>query len=203
MHVTAVFESWHIGDGNYPPLATGEIVNLAYQVEANEPLARDEPAPWFQVDDFAECAFRARVLAVFRQGRGSPVVALDAGDFRFYVERDDCSVLSPGDWVRGRGTLLFDYYVWSETICKDKDAPDIFRTQRVQRIRRVRLPSKHVHRAGSSVSHPTRLPPAEFGPDDIVELSTMEGEELSEEFFFIDLDDAPAETVAKRTFLGG
>ena len=33
MSLTAIFESWHIGDGNYPPLNEGQLVDLSFELE--------------------------------------------------------------------------------------------------------------------------------------------------------------------------
>ncbi|HWS53171.1 MAG TPA: hypothetical protein VN228_03560 [Pyrinomonadaceae bacterium] len=33
MNLTAIFESWHVGDGNYPPLRKGQLVNLSFELE--------------------------------------------------------------------------------------------------------------------------------------------------------------------------
>jgi hypothetical protein len=33
VQLTAVFETWHIGDGNYPPLRKGQLVNLSFELE--------------------------------------------------------------------------------------------------------------------------------------------------------------------------
>ena len=36
MNLTACFESWHIGDGNSPPLSRGDLVSLSFEVWAEE-----------------------------------------------------------------------------------------------------------------------------------------------------------------------
>ena len=50
--LTAVFESWHIGNGNYPPLRRGEQVNLSFEIEplAIDPLAADEPESFVHLE---------------------------------------------------------------------------------------------------------------------------------------------------------
>jgi hypothetical protein len=32
----AVFETWHLGDGNYPPIKSGQLANLSFKVEPDE-----------------------------------------------------------------------------------------------------------------------------------------------------------------------
>jgi len=46
MEIAAIFESWHIGDGNYPPLHRGQRVRLSFElipqrIEAPHPAAPD------------------------------------------------------------------------------------------------------------------------------------------------------------------
>jgi hypothetical protein len=36
MDLSAVFETWHLGDGNYPPLHKGMFVNLSFELEPDE-----------------------------------------------------------------------------------------------------------------------------------------------------------------------
>ena len=33
MKLTAIFEEWHLGDGNYPPLNKGQLVNLSFEIQ--------------------------------------------------------------------------------------------------------------------------------------------------------------------------
>ena len=33
MDIVAVFQTWHIGDGNYPPLEKEQLVNLSFELE--------------------------------------------------------------------------------------------------------------------------------------------------------------------------
>jgi hypothetical protein len=42
MHVTAIFETWYIGDGIYPEFAVGDTVRIVF--EGNPSLCRPLPA---------------------------------------------------------------------------------------------------------------------------------------------------------------
>lgn len=44
MQVTAIFESWHIGDGNDPPLTRGALVRLSFELEPASPAPHTGPA---------------------------------------------------------------------------------------------------------------------------------------------------------------
>lgn len=41
MDVTAIFEHWHLGDGNYPAFSVGDEVRLSFELDR----AVVEPAP--------------------------------------------------------------------------------------------------------------------------------------------------------------
>jgi hypothetical protein len=85
MRLTAVFESWHIGDGNYPPLKNGQSVNLSFQVEPVGKLERTNQPVMFDVAEDAECAFVSEVIRIYRQPSERPI-GVQAGEFRFYIE---------------------------------------------------------------------------------------------------------------------
>lgn len=116
MQLTAIFESWHIGDGNYPPLRRGMEVNLSFQIEPASALETVSPnAPLaFEHAGNAEYYFVADVIRSYPGGDSPPIAVLDTGNFRFYIESDRSGQHSVGERTNGMGTLCLDYYIWVE-----------------------------------------------------------------------------------------
>jgi hypothetical protein len=127
MRLTVVFETWLLGDGVYPPLARGQFVNIALQLQASEirQASRSVPLCWESLDE-AKYRVVAEVLVVFRGDRNEPTVALDAGGLRMYVENCKLKDLGIRDRIEAVGTLGVDYYWWSERVSLEPDAPDLF-----------------------------------------------------------------------------
>ena len=193
MKVTAVFESWHIGDGNYPPLARGDAVRLSFELEPTSLAQSTVPAEgWIEHLGDAEYRGAGRVLRRYGDENGALVV-LEAGGFRFYVNSPEAAPLTPGAWVEFAGTLLLDHYIWVEYLHTYPDPPDLFYSLRVAGIRRVRVPERFVSRHERGKAFPTRVGPADFA--EVEELATMEGCAFDEEFFIVDFDGAGLEGV--------
>lgn len=194
MQFSAIFESWHVGDENYPPLSKGRLVNLSFECETHIlEHASAGSSPRIEHLGLAECAFSARVLRVYTQSRSVPIAVLDAGDFRFYVYGATVTTFSPGDLLQGEGTILLDHYIWVEFLDSYPDPPDIFFNLRVSRIRKVQIPARFISRHEQGKAHPSRLGPSDFAPEDVEELETMNGQPFDEEFYIIDFDDTGLE----------
>ena len=199
LELTAVFESWHIGDGNYPPLHDGMLVNLSFQLEPEDIELVDASSPLFlEHRGGAAYDFCAEVLRVYNREDTNPLAILSTGAFRYYIETAKARNLTTGLRVQGQGTLLLDYYVWVEYIAKYSDPPDIFFALEVIGIRKVEIPESFIHRHDKGKSHPTRVAPADFGT--ITDLSTMEGQKFDEEFYLINFRESSRPDIP-RTFL--
>ncbi|HSR34515.1 MAG TPA: hypothetical protein VLY63_28430, partial [Anaerolineae bacterium] len=145
MQFSAIFESWLVGDGTYPPLTKGQLVNLSFECETRVlEHARAGTSPRIEHLGLAECAFSALVLRVYRQSGSVPIAVLDAGRFRFYVHGATVAAFSPGDLLQGDGTILLDHYIWVESLDTYPDPPDIFFNLRVSRIRKVQIPARFI-----------------------------------------------------------
>jgi hypothetical protein len=197
--LTAIFESWHIGDGNYPPLRRGQQVNLSFEVD---PSAVD-PAVSGEVDSFVhlgdgEYDFIGTILRIYPDDSDAPVVVARCGDFHFYMNRP--LRLTEGERLRGRGMLLLDHYLWVEFLDRYSNPPDLFYQLIVERIRRVQIPLSFIARHGQAKSLPTSLPSALYDPAHVQEIETMDGQTFDEEFYLLDLDDQGVCLQAARTF---
>jgi hypothetical protein len=64
--ISAIFESWHISDGNCPPLKKGELVNLSFELVPKRitRVAANEPETMIKIDG-AEYQFCAKVLKIY------------------------------------------------------------------------------------------------------------------------------------------
>jgi|GEM_PF-1197626 len=190
MRFSAIFEAWHIGDGNYPPLSVGDLVNLSFEVQPNS-LHQCEKGEVPFIEDFGtgECRFIARVLRVYGKGGPDALAVLDTGILRFYINDRRVNGLEVGATVKGEGTLLLDHYIWVEFLDSYEDPPDLFYNLRVIRIRRVAIPDRFVSRSKISMSYPTRVLLSELGPSEIQDLTTMKHQTFREEFYIVNFSD--------------
>ena len=186
MHLVAVFESWHVPDGNYAPFDRGQRARLSFELDGS----RLEPIPArptrFASNDDATCEFDAVVL-----GKYGGLTVLEAGGFRFYVNGKEADLFDRGVHLRGSGTLALDHYAWFEEVDSFSDPPDLFYETTVTRIRKVRIPERFIHRHETGKSLPTTVGPRDYSSEDIEDLVTMNGQSFDEEFYLLDLD-APA-----------
>jgi hypothetical protein len=80
------------------------------------------------------------------------------------------------------------------------DAPDLFYSLRVARIRKISVPDKFVSRHEKGKSLPRRVGPGDFAH--VEELASMEGQPFDEEFYVIDFDSTGVEgTGVALTFI--
>ncbi len=198
MQLTAVFESWHIGDGNYPPLHRGQRVRLSFELEASN-LAVAPTAAGPRLEHLGNAKYRGvgRALRVYR-GEES-ITVIEADGFRFYVNRSVTEKLNAGASVEFAGTLLLDHYLWVEFLPRYSDAPDLFYNLRVTRILRVSVPERFVTRHSRGKALPTRVGCEAF--EDVEDIETMEGQRFDEEFYVVDFDTTGLEHAdIPRTF---
>ena len=189
MQLTAVFESWHIGDGNYPPLDVGQLVRLSFELEpVDEPRRTTDPRDRLQHLGEAEYEGIGQVV-----GSWSGLTVLKAGDFHFYIGRA-LPGLPPGSRCEFRGTLLLDHFAWVENRGNLMGSPNLLVNLRVVRIRKISLPERVVARTDQGKSFPTRVPPSDYG--DVIELDTMQDQAFDEEFYVIDFDGAGLENAS-------
>ena len=203
MELFAVFETWHLGDGNYPPLEAEELVNLSFEIEPDElQSATTAAAPEFHHLEEARYRFRGSVIRVYEGGDPTNrIVIVEAGSFRFYICSAKAGSLSPGDNVTGCGTLLLDHYIWVEYLSRYPDPPDLFYTLRVENIWRHRIPERLISRSASGgVAYPARVEPHEHAPNDITKVDAISDEEFVYYVIRFSDRDIPAEPI-RRTFV--
>jgi hypothetical protein len=208
MKLTAIFDGWLLGDGCYPPLRRGQLVNLAFQCQASS-LDHREPGPErFESMDDATCRLAGILTRVYAEEH-TPIAVVEAGVFRCYVESPEVKKWDPGSLVSAEGTLAVDYYIWSEFIAHEyPDVPNLFYSLRVARIRRVLIPKQFISRSEHGIGYPASVPLDDVTDDDIAEVEVMLGEEDAVDdddgrppFFIVDFsDDDLSSTEIPRTF---
>jgi hypothetical protein len=200
MQLTAVFETWHIGDGNYPPLYKGRLVNLSFELEPYSlaKLSSSEPTRFEQVKD-AEYSFAGTVLRVYSDPPTDQLVVIQAGEFRFYINSFPKGVpsLKENDNVEGYGRLLLDHYIWVEFLSDYPDPPELFSPLRVVRIRSVKIPESFISRNEKGVSGPASLSRETCSTAEIQEVERIADSADSEKdwlFYLVDFDSSDVGT---------
>ena len=204
MELTAIFENWHIGDGNYPPLHVNQLVNLSFEVEpCSISVAVADESEQFVHLCSAEYRFPARVLKIYDDECNRKITVAESSGFRFYFISQQAHRYGPGDSLVIDGTLLIDHYIWVENLEGYSDAPNLFYNLKVRRIRKVDIPDRFIARHESGKSFPTRLRRSDYSESDVEDIETMEGQPFDEEFYIIDFDSKGLEDeVIARTFIG-
>ena len=204
MELTAVFELWHLGDGNYPPFHEGQIVNLSFELEPDVPLRQSDlgESLAFKSLGSAEYAFCAEVIRNYAIDSQEDLIVLSTADFRFYICSPQVRELRHAQVVCGVGTLVLDHYSWVENLESYTDPPDLFYNLRVSRIWLVRIPERFVSRYEDGKSLPTRICQRELEPGTLKQITTMEGLQDDEAFCIVEFTDAGLNGIAvPKTFL--
>jgi len=202
MEIFAVFETWHLGDGNYPPLMNGQLVNLSFEVCPDELKPAERNAiPEFRHLGQARYEFTGTVLRAYeKDNRTSPIVVIDTSHFRFYIYSVLAATFSPGDVITGRGTLLFDHYLWVEFLSSYPDPPDLFYKLRAGGIWLRRMPERFIRHSKRGIAFPTRVQPEDYDPNDIVEVDAISDENFVDYVIQFSDSDVPDEPIV-RTFV--
>jgi hypothetical protein len=197
MDLFAVFETWHLGDGNYPALKKGELANLSFEIEPDELTnAEASSSERFHHCGHAEYEFTGTVLRTYGCDTDSDrVVVIQADQFRFYISSPLTAGLLAGSKVSGRGTLALDHYLWVEFLSQYPDPPDLFYNLRVAEITRAKIPERFITRSGLNVSYPTRVPSEEY----VTEVDSITDEGCCTFYVHFSDDDVPA-IAMPRTF---
>jgi hypothetical protein len=207
LQLTAIFETWHIGDGNYPELEKGQLVNLSFEIEPDvlsTSISADHNGTFEQIKD-AEYRFEGTVLKVYDDSSSDQIIVIQAGQFRFYVNSfpKETPALKEGDGCKGSGRLLLDHYAWVQFLSTYQAPPDLFYPLRVRRIRSVKIPEMFVSRHERGMSGPTSLPHEEYSDAAIVEIERMGAKDGDWLFYLVDFDDSDIGTEPiPLTFLG-
>jgi len=203
LRLTAVFETWHLGDGNYPPLSKGQLVNLSFEIQPRSlrSSSSSKPGKLEQIKD-ADYHFVGTILKIYDDSPRGKLVVIQAGDFRFYVDSfpPEIPPFKEGDGCEGDGPLLLDHYIWVEFLSSYPDPPDLFYPLRVTRIRSIKIPDEFISRNEKATSGPASLSPENYSAASISEIDEM-GIDEDWRFYLVDFDDSNIGSVTiPRTF---
>jgi hypothetical protein len=188
MKLSAVFESWHIGDGNYPPFHKGMMVNLAFQMEPTDLHLSNSKSSLFHLINFAEYDFRGKLLKYYPKDQTEHLYVIETDEFSFYIERTEPEKVYEGNIIEGKGTLLLDYYIWTEFLDSRPNPPNLFYKFKVVKILRIQMPEKFINRNDKGWAAPSRVPFSEIPADHIVEIDDMINGDFETEFYIIELE---------------
>jgi hypothetical protein len=193
VQLTAVFETWHLGDGNYPPLHNGQLVNLSFEfLPYSLSKSTERKISKFEQVKDAEYSFAGTVLRVYGDAPKVKLVVVQAEEFRFYINSfpTHSPVLKEGDRCEGFGRLLLDHYIWVEFLSNYKDPPDLFYSLRLISIRAVKIPDSFISRTPKGQAGPTSLSQDDYSNDDIQEVERMEDSRGGWAFYLLAFDDS-------------
>ncbi len=191
---TAIFESWLLGDGTYPPLHVGQEVNLSFELKPREAAEASPSEPLFlREEGAAQYEFCAEV--VWKQDEDEAIAVVSAGNCSFFVEGLSAQTLHVGMRVRGVGTVLVDYYIWVENVDGYPGAPDLFRSFHVISIQLATIPERFIRRGKTTVSAPSWVDPHQVQLTQIEQMT----EDSIGSFFILELSEI--ETQVARTFI--
>jgi hypothetical protein len=180
------FEEWYLGDGTYPYLSKGEKVNLSFCLNADTlDHSTNEELSLIQLSQ-SDYTFNGKVIRDYVL-EGNPLVVIDTGDFKFYVEPGKDFVPISGQYLSGKGQLKVDYYNWVENLEVLDNHPNLFYSFKIESILKVNIPEKFIRRYGKGMSYPASLSHEQYGPEDVTEIGDMEAEGNETCFYLLNL----------------
>jgi hypothetical protein len=184
----ATFEEWYLGDGTYPPLHKGQKVNLSFYINPVDKTITSNGNYRFEQIKHSDYKFCGKVIRNYTDPH-KQIIIIDVGDFKFYIEESD-KAFKPlvGQFISGHGTLLLDYYIWVENLRDYPDPPNLFYNFQVERIWKVAIPERFIHRHANGLSSPTSLSPQDYSDKDVQEIVDMRQDHSSTEFYLLNLE---------------
>jgi len=157
-----------------------------------------------QIKD-AEYSFVGTVLKIYGDSPSRPLVIVQAGHFRFYMDSfsKEMPMFEEGDGCTGSDCLMLDYYIWVEFRSGYRESPNLLYPLRVTRIRSVKIPDDLISRSGDGSSGPTSLCGQKYSAGATTEVERMTDADGDWNFYLVDFDDSDIEsTPIPLTFHG-
>lgn len=186
-NLCVTFEEWYLGDGTYPPLTKGQNVNLAFYIQPYEKTFVTSSKYLLRQLKNSDYEFSGKIIRDF-QDSDNRVIVVETKQLLFYIEISDIETKAlEGQFISGKGQLLIDYYIWAEYFCNYENAPDLFYNFKIDKIRKVKIPEKFIHRHDNGFSSPTSLATNDYNENDTEEIEDMNDKKSDTSFFLLDL----------------
>jgi hypothetical protein len=184
-NICATFETWYIGEGTYSPLHKGQKVNLSFYIKPEKIRKSVKKEFYLKQTKYSDYLFCGEVICSYTEKNFSLLV-IDTGHYKLFIERyRGKSSPSPGQFVKGKGQIILDYFIWAETLHEIDNAPDIYYNFIIERILQVTVPERFKFENDEISFSPTSLDSSEYTYYDVVEVQDMNGE--SGDFYLLEL----------------
>jgi len=167
----ATFEGWLIFDGDYPPLAKGQKVNLSFKMFCRDYEITGEELFVFEQIKHSEYKFSGKIIYKYYEK-----IVVDTLYFKFYIEinRDNTENIRVGQFIKGIGNIHVDYYGWVLNLKRYENPPNIFYNLAVESINEVIIAKKHLKSVPNGVRFPCSLQNDKYSDIDLKEVDEMD-----------------------------
>jgi len=161
--ITAVFEDWHLPDGNYPAFKVGDRYRFSFEfaVDRAETVAAATAHSLTQIRE-AEYDVVGQIVRQYAEPDSLPFAVVAVADFSFYTTDPAITSLPVGTSVHIQGQFALDHYLWVEYRRTYTDSPELLVAAELVGIRRVKIPEQFIVRDSRSLSMPTSIRSADF-----------------------------------------
>jgi hypothetical protein len=157
----------------------GEKINVSFNISSKDFEIVNKEMYKFKQIKYSEYDFYGKIIYKYsKSDHHSSIIVIDTLDFMFYMEINKKIKASVGKYIKGKGQLLFDYYIWTEFLNNYKKAPDIFHNLIIQKMYEIKIPNKYKkyyisNFSEKQISYPYSLPNDEIIESDIKEIENM------------------------------
>jgi hypothetical protein len=184
-NICATFETWYIGEGTNSPFHKGQKVNLSFYVKPEKIRKSVKKEFYLQQTKYSDYLFCGEVICRYTE-KNLSLLVINTGYYKFFIERyRGKSSPSPGQFVKGKGQIILDYFIWAETLQKIDNAPDIYYNFKIDRILQVSVPERFKFENDEIAFSPTSIDSSEYTDDDVVEVQDMNDE--NGDFYLLEL----------------
>lgn len=186
-NLCATFETWCMIDGTYEPFQKGQKVNLSFNIKPEKIRKSVKKEFYLKQEKYSDYLFCGKVICIYTENNLSLLV-IDTGHYKFFIEGPGGkSLFSPGQFVKGKGQIIVDYFIWGESLYKIENAPDIYYDFIIDRILQVSTPEKFTAENDCISISPTSLGSSEYTDNDLVEVIDMLDDESGYSFYLLEL----------------
>jgi len=176
-----------MSDGTYDPFKKGQKANLSFYIKLEKIRKSGEKEFYLKQEKYSDYLFCGEVICSYTENNLSLLV-IDTGHYKFFIEGPGEKVLFlPGQFIKGKGQIIVDYFIWGESLCKIENAPDIYYDFIIDRILQVSTPEKFTAENDCISISPTSLGSSDYTDNDLVEVIDMLDDESEYSFYLLEL----------------